>query len=404
MSTAIKNSFIISCPVIALGVYQLFWLIFLHDNYEPQATEFTIILLAISYISFLSSLLYGNYIVFSKSENVLFLSRDNSVNPILRMFFFVAVSIVLFIPSVKLFIYIMENGYVNIRAVYFSDYDFLFSLYGGKLMMQLSLFVLKPTIYFIFILFIISRNNFKAEEVFFIVSLFSFSVATAGRFAIYWIFIVFFLRFLLLRSVDNLSFRKIAIASVFLFVLSIGILIFRVEQQSNIFTSLILSLLEYHAVPILLLAEKIDNGLGDAWFIGYPLLSTLSTLPSLFFPLFNIQSINSPVFYFGELMNDFSLSSDFTGKSFNAFSTFLIFFYSDFGFLMPIFIFIYVSVLFFTVNLVAPHLRLALLLYINVSLFFSLFQSAVFEIGFQFSLVIILLYSFFYKFYRKREF
>ena len=91
MSTAIKNSFMISCPVIALGVYQSFWLIFLHDNYEPQATEFTIILLVISYISFLSSLLYGNYIVFSKDENVLFLSRDNTVNPILRMFFFVAV-------------------------------------------------------------------------------------------------------------------------------------------------------------------------------------------------------------------------------------------------------------------------------------------------------------------------
>lgn len=362
-------------PALLLALFQLVMYFFVDEFYiSPQ--ESTDVIVFMFYMSFVLGILAFSatcpragaraHEPYKKDKSVLF-------------FIFVIALTVFFIviPTVKMFLLMGSVGYENIRMLVFRSDEFAAAVFGSRTVQSLTQNYIKYALWIV-ALFLSEKNN--KERILFLFVVFSlvlFNMAYAGRFSLYYLFVVFFLKSMVEQKKISAGAVKLVLCAGLVFFISYLILVYRLGGDLMSGSSVLESLLRYHWMQPFLLAQKIES---EYIFInGFPFRSVVE---AVFFPIYYFFGVSFSELSIGEYLSYFNeptLMSHSTGSYANAFVTLFPYFYADFKLFGPLFVFLFFVYVSFCSKLIDnDSVRVRYLACFALFMFFSLFQGELF--------------------------
>lgn len=334
--------------------------------------------------------------IFYNINNRIVLEEKNGFNKTLGFIIIFLVLCFLNKPSIILFFLGQSLGVDYVRDNFFVMESLRIQVFGNATIAAFTLMYVAPILWF-FCIYLIGRSDKFSKFLFYYIlfSLVVFNISYAGRFYIYFAFLVLYLK-AILEGDSFLGFLKKYSIVIFSF-LFFSFLILSLRNGDSYDSDIgkeLNTLVEYHLVQPFFWSQKIDTGY--FLFDGYPF--KLFT-ESLFFPLFYLVGKSFSDISYGFYANkfsDFTLYSNQTGNTYNAFSTMYAYLFSDFGYFTPIFsIFFIILIMFFSFFIRSSSDRLKYISYFSLMLYFSLFQAPIFSPG---CLLVLFLVPFFLRY------
>lgn len=369
-------------PVIFLLLLQIISY-FTLDRYFLETKESTNILILVSYIALLLVIIL--FSVKEKKYNYNIISE--TINKNLKMNILVFGLTLLFIlrPTILLIGMNIEFGADQVRYMFYNADGIYKQVYGIGILGTIANYYIVPFLWF-YALFISDRKDrFSIFLFYFIVIILSvYNASYAGRFFIYYALIAIYMRYLIL----GISLKGVLFKIIFFVLLSFFSSIYIVNSRnvSNMldYTGMLQSIYDYHVGGVFFLAQKLET--------VQPLVNNELHLfrviyEGLFSPIF--YALGRPlgdltvVYHVGYILSEATLYNKDSGTFFNAFSTFFYFFFLDYGFFAPIFIFVIIGYVLFSSNFISNYSsRLKYLAYISLVLYFSFFTGVFFMPGY----------------------
>ena len=316
--------------------------------------------------------------------------------------FLLLILILLFInkPTFLLYTIGSEFGFDYLRQNYYNSDSIRGVAYGNMTFAVLTQMYIVPILWFYLFLIMDKKHKFSIFLFhYLLVSLILLNLAYAGRFNIYFAFLVLYLRNVILQEGFLNFIKKYTIIFSLLFFVSMYISNLRVgaEGLANDADDFI-KLLEYHIAQPYFFAQKISDGtlINDGYIFKI-------FLEGLFFPIYYLMGVSfsdTTIGYYSTIFGNPTLYSYNTHAYYNAFSTLYAYLFSDYGYFTPIFCFIIISYLLYSSLLIYNFsYRLKYLGYLSLMMYFSLFQAPILFPG---TLLILFFYPIFFKFFVKR--
>lgn len=368
-------------PVLFLLIFQLI-AFFFYNGFLYAASDYAVLMVSLTYISAIFAIFcfcFCSSFIEKKNEIVLTHVKNRKV----EIFFLILTIIFIVKPTFIMFMLGLDYGFDYVRQNYFST-DIIKSLaFGNMTIAVLTNLYLVQFLWFYIFLIIGSNDKFTNFVFYFILlSLVVFNLSYAGRFYIYFAFLVLFLKSLLEREKILVFLKKYSI--LFLGLIFSAFSMVNLRSNKNVLendSSSILKLLEYHVMQPYFFAQKIDDYL--LWDDGYPFRVIFESLNAHFLYLFGVSFSETTFGYYSAAFGNPTLYSQYSFGYYNAFSTFFAYIYADSKIFTPIITFIILLYLmlssFFIWNL---EFRRKFLAYISLMLYFSLFQAPIFTPGF----------------------
>lgn len=384
-------------PFLFLLCAQLiFYFIYSGFSYSPNVnTQFIIFGLYAS--TFLSIIIFCSYTKVLIKENIEFCTNKkiDIFALFLTLFFIVKPTVIMYLMGV-------EFGFDYVRQNFYSSDIIRSSAFGS---MSIAIFVQTYVASFLwfYVIYLIGSKNKSSTYLFYFIlfSLVLYNMSYAGRFYMYFAIILLYLK-TIIEGRNPLVFLKKYGLILFSFLLASTLIVSVRNNKDGLANSSrdMISLLEYHVLQPFFLSQKIEYK--QIVVEGYPFRSFVE---GLFGPILHLGGVSFKDQAYGKYSRIFdepTLYSFNTGSWYNAFSTFFPYIYMDFGMLSFIMIFIIIGYLFLTSYLIVDVvLRVKFLAYISLMLYFSLFQAPIFSNG---TMFIVLLFPWFYFFYKKIKF
>lgn len=383
-----KVLFSLLLPALALPTYQLLSVISL-DIFRPRPSVFAYAMAVSLYIGVIFAILMA-YFILAKHKRLLSVADIKTANNIFIKCLVLLLTILYVDLIVRINFHALIVGYENIRYEFFFNdefrssvfrsivYDWIFNWFiePGTVLLAIHLgFQKKYGRYFFWILILIVFYN----------------ASFGGRFSIYTAGLLIFMRMVIVSGFNRSLFLRMSILVSITIGLASLVFYFRIDDFN--FKDNLLSIFEYHSMPPFYFMNKLDDDFGSKWFVDVPMASIFTALPLAIIKLFKFYSGEVPYYFFTTYFNDFSLSSDLTNATYNAFATIFPFFYVEFNLASPLVVFIYFLLLFISPLIVQKNIRLTFLCFVVYNCFFSFFQYRLVDPGTQFFIGLIFVYS-----------
>ena len=385
MKTEFKYFFLPLFFILSIQFFSLFF-----DFYTPRADIYNRVLVMLNYMSVFFSII--TYIYIANKFNVKFGDSNKIVFFKPAKIAAVLIAIIFISISFKIYGYSLIVGYENIRYEFFYNQNFRVMLFGGLIFdWMFNIFLLPFCWLFILMLSVDKKYNFYFYLL--LISLLLYSVSVGGRFSIYYAVIVLFFRYIYFNKLNI----KLLVKVIFLLLVSLVFSTYILSLRTVDFDyyDSIMSVIEYHTLPPFFLINKMQDNFGNVDFVGVPFYSLFTSLLFSVLKMLKLFHGDVPYYYMTAYLNDFTLVSNYTGYSYNAFATILSFFILEFGVISPVFTFVYFLFLFSLSIFIVEKYRLSFLLFVILYSFFSFFRYEIASAGFQFMIFCLLIYSIF---------
>lgn len=273
-------------------------------------------------------------------------------------------------------------GQDYIRYNFFYDKQLQIQIFGSIFMSSFTLSYIIPISWFLVVLLIGSKDKLGVILFYiFLLALVVFNASYAGRFNMYFALLMIYFRSVYIGDGFNKFFLKNSYIFIFVFIYSFFILFIRQNKNSNDFGyNDLLMLLEYHILQPFFLSQKIMSS--EIVFEGFPFKVVLTSFFAPIYYILGFKGDSIPISYYPQILNDYTLYSQYTGSIYNAYATFMAYFYIDFGFFYPLaIVFSWLVILVFSLMIKSKELRVLYLIFISFSLYASLFQAFILSTG-----------------------
>lgn len=391
-------------PVLSLLLFQVLAFLF-YDGFRIEIEDSVKISVLLSYFSnfiaiFIFCLIFTFF--FNKKRNFKFIEIDKRVN-----IFFIFLSVFFLLKPILVLNSIgISLGYDYLRIAYFQDPNIKKMVYGSEIINSITTFYIIPILWMYVIFLFNAKDRLSVKTFYFLLMLLVlFNLSYAGRINIVYAVLVLYFRFIFLGG-GVLSFLKKYIPFLlFLLLISfIPLLLRSGEKVDDLEGGVMIELIEYHILQPFYLSQKIQLGYLDPTDDSYPFRLIIQAILSPFYFLLGYGGESLSYYYYqNNFLMDFSLSSKYSAVSYNAYATYMAYFYVDYGLLTPVFIFIVLMLIFFSSFLfLEKDLILKFLAYIALMLYSSMFMGGVFAPGPLFLLILTPWFVFLYKMILKR--
>ncbi|NIA75117.1 oligosaccharide repeat unit polymerase [Providencia rettgeri] len=303
---------------------------FFHASNIKQPSNEAIIVIAIG----LSFSILGSFFALSLPIKLIITKINIFTRKRIRIIFIISLSISIYL-FYKLLMFIMSNGFENIRTLAFTIDDDGKSLIFGSLMLPflLNMFI-KPLLYYLLIVFIYRFlfHNEKKGLTLTIICISAISIISFGGFFIYHIAILFIVGYLLFLRVNLFKLKKKQFKSLSIFIISFFLVFILISSFREI-NNLLNSILDYHLVGTYIFSDEIKNAnsmLNSEHSFSFLSFGFFERMLSIFINKFGIASISTTAVV-SDYMNIFRNVGDENYIYMNAFSTWFFSMYYDGG-------------------------------------------------------------------------
>ena len=383
-------------PVIFLMLIQLISF-HLYNGFNLEVSFLSNFIVTFCYIFCISSILWFSFL--NRSDRFITDNELNNKNKYKSFFDVIVIVFVIFFlikPAIVLYGLADQLGFEYVRNNFFSNDTLRITAFGSVQIAAFSLMYVVPMLWFYVISLIGGKGKYNNFLFYFLLlSLVLFNLSYAGRFYIYFSLIVIYIKSVLEGQNILIFIKRYSILVVGLIFTSLIILNLRNSNDGIVnIKKDFFGLMEYHIMQPFFFSQKMQDGtfLGD----GYPFKIYIE---SFLFPLYFFAGKSFSDISYGYYANAFgdpTLYSLETESTYNAFSTFFAYLYSDFSLLTPVFVglttlfFLYYSKIIYNKNL-----RVKYLAYFSLMLYFGLFSAPILSPG---ALSILFLIPLFYRY------
>lgn len=386
-------------PVFILIIFQLLSLFF-YNGFKYESNIYVITTVAACYIFsllaiFLFCLVSKNYYN-GTSLNILNKSSNFYLNSLILFLIFILINK----PTFILYQIGSNFGFDYLRQNYYNSDVIRGAAYGNMNLAVLTQMYIVPFFWFYTFLLIDKKDKFSQILFYYLlISLVLLNISYAGRFNIYFAFLVVYLRNIILGESILYFFKKYLYIFALLFFVSMYISNLRIgaDGLANDKDDFI-KLFEYHAVQPHFFSQKILDGtlINDGYIFKL-------FFEGLFFPIYYIMGFsfsNTTIGYYSSVFGNPTLYSFNTDAYYNAFSTLYAYLFSDYGYFTPIFCFLILTYFLFSSFLISDYsARLKYVGFFSLMFYFSLFQAPLLFPG---SLLILFFYPLIFLIFRKK--
>lgn len=364
-----KHYLLILLPVFTLALIQVL-AFHLYDGFIYESSFKTKLSITITYLVFIFLLPF--IVFFGSNANAVHYSKVNNLGATLVVLAIVFAIYFLLKPAISLILMIFGGvDIAMLREGFFHDQELRSHLFGSGFKAAVVEAYVVPFIWVV-VFFLVNERSKWFSAAFYILCaiLIIYGLSAGGRFAIYFSMLAIYIRYLVIygRITPRLVFS-------ILVMFALGVLI----GLGRGIEGLLYSLFEYHIMQPFLLDQRLNHDFMQIYSVDIPFYALLT---NLFFPFYYVVngSENMPIFQVGMYFSDFTLFSDVTDRSYNAYHTMFAFFYYDVGLYAPLLVVVFMFLLFLFMSLIrSGYLRIKYLSFLVFVLFLGLFQGGPFN-------------------------